>query len=264
MISDRDINAYLQELDNKDEYLNSEAIRFPNKKRIKSGLEEVDPMIGGRTRAENRELSIKANKEKAADIAERKKEIIQEAINSKFIDLNAPLEVKHKKLLIKLMTDSYSRIMEQTEKSINAKVQQMLKPKIPHELMKAYAMFKESVIPAGFFTYKASNEYGQGHEFKVTLDLPFYFHPNDIQRVLEMFYPEQLPYMDKAIVRFYNFKEARTQREVKLADQLTRINTFYQLANKKPLWYDTLVQELKRQADEQQNGQTDSTDKGEQ
>lgn len=229
-ISNKDLDGFLQEIDSN---------------------EPTELKIGGITLEEAHRHSIQARKEKVIERKQREKEIIQEAINSCFIDLNAPLSVVHKKLLIQLLTDDYTKFMIKHETYINRRITEMLKLVIPRDLLNAYALYKESIIPADGFTYIASEEYGQGLQFKVHLDLPFYFHPDDIQGILKEHWPERLMSVDKAIVSFYKQKEVRTKREVSIAKQLTKVSTFFQLVKKNPFWYDTLAQELKRQADEQ-------------
>lgn len=229
-ISDKELNSFLQEIDSQ------EAIK--------------DPMIGGITLDEAHKRSIESRKERAAERKQREKEIIQEAINSTFIDLYAPLDVQNKKLLISLLTKTYTDNMIKNETYINRRISEMLKLIIPRDLQNAYSLYKESIIPAVGFMYNASKEFGGGLQFKVTLDLPFYFHPADIQRILVEQWPERLISVDKSIVSFYKNKDIRTKREVALAQQLTKISTFFQLVKKNPFWYDTLVQELKKQADE--------------
>ncbi len=233
-ISNKDLSSILQDINSQD------TDDKPN-----------DLMIGGISLDEAHKRSITSRREKAAERKQREKEIIQEAINSTFIDLNAPLNVAHKKMLIRLLTDDYTKQMIKNESYINNRITTLLKLVIPHDLYNAYVKYKESVIPAVGFTYNASKEYGNGRMFKVTLDLPFYFHPNDIQRILMENWPERLISVDKAIVIFYRNKETRTTREVAIAKQLARVSTFFQLAKKNPFWYDKLVQELKAQADKQ-------------
>lgn len=230
-ISNKELSSFLQEIDSQ------EAAN--------------DPMIGGITLDEAHRRSVVSRKERSIERKQREKEIIQEAIDSTFIDLNAPLSVAHKKLLIALLTKAYTDNMVKNESYINKRISEMLKLVIPRDLQNAYKLYRESVIPAVGFMYNASQEYGQGLQFKVSLDLPFYFHPTDIQHILAEQWPERLISVDKAVVSFYKNKDTRTKREVALAQQLTRVATFFQLVKKNPFWYDTLVQELKKQADEQ-------------
>nr|DAW00982.1 MAG TPA: hypothetical protein [Caudoviricetes sp.] len=236
-ISDKDLSSILQDINSQD------------------AADELK--IGGITLVEAHKRSVESRKARSIERKQREKEIIQEAINSTFIDLNAPMSVAHKKLLIKLLTDTYTQSMVKNETYINKRISEMLKLIIPSDLLNAYRLHKGSVVPADGFMYMASKEYGQGLQFKVSLDLPFYFHPNDIQPILAENWPERLINIDKAIVSFYKNKKTRTKREVAVAQQLTRISTFFQLVKKNPFWYDILVQELRRQADEQADEQAD-------
>lgn len=228
-----------------------------SKKELENFLEEVNAeqkeelKIGGITLREAHERAIQSRRNKAAERKAREKEIIQEAINSTFIDLNAPMSMAHKKLLVKLITDDYTELMQKHEAYINRRITKMLELVIPSELLNTYRNYKECVVPAISFKYVASKEYGQGLPFTVTLDLPMYFHPEDIQRILKENWPERLVNVDKAIVSFHKNKDIRTKREVTVAQQLTKISTFYQLVKKNPFWYDKLVQELKKQYSEQ-------------
>lgn len=226
-ISDKELSSFLQEIDSQEATNNL--------------------IISGITLNEAQKRSVESRKIRSVERKQREKEIVQKAINSTFIDLNAPLSVAHKKLLIKLLTDDYTQNMMKHESYINKRITEMLKLIIPSNLLNAYKQFKESIIPADGFVYTASKEYGGGLQFKVTLDLPFYFHPSDIQSILMEHWPERLISVDKAVAFFYKHKETRTKREVSIAQQLTRISTFFQLVKKNPFWYDILVQELKKQ-----------------
>ena len=220
---------------------------------ISEALDEINSdnlIIGGLTLQEAQEKGRAAIKQKAIDKKQRKKEILLEAINSDFIDLNAPLSVAHKRTLIHELTQQYTCNMQHHEKYINETICKLLKSVMPHDLLNAWYNYKDSFIPMLGFTYTASEEFGQGLRFKVSLDLPMYFMPNDCQKIIEENWPKKLKVLDKAVAFFYKHKEIRSQREVKIAKQLTRISTFYQLAQFNPFWYDTLIKKLKQTNDE--------------
>lgn len=194
----------------------------------------------------SKRISDIAKKEALADKKRRKQEILIEAINSTFIDLNTPLTVEHKKLLIVLLTKHYAEKMEHHRGYINAAIEMAFKKAIPNDLINAYNKFPDAVAPFPGFTYQASKEYGQGLQFKVSLKLPLYFKPEDCTSILKEMLPiDRLASIDKAVAFFHKYKEARIKREVKIAEILTKITTFFQLVKKDPFWYDVLVQELK-------------------
>lgn len=208
-----------------------------------NGTDEL--IIGGLTLREAQLKGAAANKEKAIERKRRKQEILIDAINSEFIDLNAQLTVAHKRMLIELLTETYTNNMKTHETYINNSIFRLLKPAIPNDLYNAWLKYKDSFIPMGGFTYTASKEYGQGLSFKVNIDLPLYFRPDDCHRILVENWPNRLITIDRAVAFFHKHKNTRTKREVKIAHQLTKISTFYQLVQANPFWYDKLIQKLK-------------------
>lgn len=116
-----------------------------------------------------------------------------------------------------------------------------------------FCAIQRSIYCESWILYIASEEYGEGKSIWVTPKLPYYFTQGTELGILkenEAFY---LFKIDKAVVQFHTAKDMLSKRELQYAVKLRDIRTFYQLANKMPFWYDTLVQELKRQADEKQN-----------
>lgn len=197
----------------------------------------------------DRQKANKAKSEVAVDRKRRKQEIINEAINSTFIDLNAPLTVEHKKLLISLLTKHYTEKMQHHDSYINATVENALKKAIPHDLLNIFAKFPDTVVPFPGFTYIASEEYGQSLQFKVCPNIPMYFQPEDCNNIIRKLLPQsRLASLDKAVVFFHKYKNLRSEREIKVAESLTRVATFFQLVKRDPSWYDLLITELKKKS----------------
>lgn len=197
-----------------------------------------------------------ARKAKQLEIKQRKLEIQKEAINSQFINIYSKLENEHKKLLIKLLTKEYSSIMERCEKYINKRIEKLLKPYIPHMLKVCKARFPESMVKNPGFMYVASKEYGEGKMIWVKPDIPYYFSQGTELEILRENESKFLYAIDKSVVQFHNSRDALAKRELQYAIRLKDVTTFYQLVKKNPFWYDTLIQELKRQADEKANAST--------
>lgn len=188
----------------------------------------------------------KAKLEKSSEKRRRKQEILIEAINSTFIDLNTSLTVEHKKILIRKLTSQYTDRMEHHDEYINTAIETALKKVIPHDLLNTFAKFPDSTVPFPGFTYIASNEYGQGLHFKVYPNIPLYFKPEDCNDILRKILPNnRLASIDKAVAFFHKYKNTRSKQEIKIAETLTKIGTFFQLVKKNPMWYDTLIEELK-------------------
>lgn len=183
--------------------------------------------------------------EAKADKNRRKHEIVEEALNSKLIDLNSPISVEHKKLLIKLLTNQYTVLMEKQDKYINTNIERVLKRAIPNDLMNMYIKYPDLVTPFVGFDYVASKEYGEGLTFKVTPKIPHYFQPEDCNRIVRELLPEaNIISLDKAVAYFYKYKSTRAKQEIKTAEALAVLKTYYDLVKKNPFWYDTLAQEI--------------------
>lgn len=197
----------------------------------------------------DRQKANKAKSEVAVDRKRRKQEIVNEAINSTFIDLNAPLTVEHKKLLISLLTKHYTEKMQHHDSYINATVENTLKKAIPHDLLNIFAKFPDTVVPFPGFMYIASKEYGQNLQFKVCPNIPMYFQPEDCNNIIRKLLPQsRLASLDKAVAFFHKYKNLRSEREIKVAESLTRVATFFQLVKRDPSWYDLLITELKKKS----------------
>jgi hypothetical protein len=206
--------------------------------------------VASKTTRHDREKAVAIRHEKVADKKRRRLEIIEEAINSNFIDLNAPLSVAHKKRLISLLTKDYTERMEAHDKYINSTIERTLKLAIPHDLLNTFNLYPDAVAPFPGFTYVASKEYGQGLSFKVYPKIPLYFQPEDCNAIItKLLFRHKRITLDKTVVLFYKHKEARGLREVKLAEILATVHTFFQLVKKDPFWYDLLIQDLKKNTD---------------
>ena len=212
-------------------------------------VKQFEPALKSVARASAKVDSQKAKSAKELKAKERKKrklEIVNEAINSTFVDLNAPLTIFHKKLLITLLTKHYTEKMEHHSSYINSVFDAAFRKAIPHDLLNAYNKFKDTMLPFPGFTYIASKEYGQGLPFKVTLDLPLYFRPDDCNGIIREILPaDRLASLDKAVAFFHKYKSVRSKQEIKIAEALMKISSFYQLVKKDAFWYDTLITELK-------------------
>lgn len=241
-LSNSELSSFLSEIQNEEAAEQQENTTWEyvheNGKLVPSTREAAD---------EARKKAIITLQKNAAEKKSRKKEIINEAINSTFIDLNSPLTVEHKKLLISLLTQNYTECMKRHESYINNTVEKLLRMFIPRDLLNSWAKYKDTMVPSPGFMYEASKEYGQGLTFKITIDLPMYFKEEACMNILREHFSRQLPVLDKAVAFFHKHKEMRTKQEVKYAQALTKIGTFFQLVKHNAFWYEKLVNELKKQ-----------------
>lgn len=190
-----------------------------------------------------------AKKNKRLEMKQRKLEIQREAINSTFINIYSKMSNDNKRLLIELLTQEYSKIMIRSEKFINKRIEALLKPYIPHILKMCKARFPEAMIQNPGFMYVASKEYGEGKMIWVTPNIPYYFAQGTEMQVLRENEEKFLYAIDKAVVQFHKSRETLAEREMRYAMKLRSVTTFYELVQKNPFWYDTLIQELRKRAE---------------
>lgn len=242
-LSNDELNSFLNEINQK------EAAELPSEyadgkweyvqkdgKLVPSTREEADKA---------RKKALTALQEKKIERKKRKQEIIHEAINSTFIDLNSLLTVEHKKLLISILTNQYTECMKRHESYINSTVEKLLRLLMPRDILNSWNKYRDTMVPSPGFIYEASEEYGQGLTFKVNLDLPMYFKQDTCMNILKEHFSYQLPVIDKAVAFFHKHKDMRTKQEVKYAQRLTKISTFFQLVKHNAFWYEKLITELK-------------------
>lgn len=212
-------------------------------------VKQYEPALKSVARASaiaNRQKATEAKNKKTADKKKRKQEIINAAITSSIVDLGAPLTVENKKLLITILTKQYTDRMVHHDKYINATIEMALKKGIPHDLLNTFSKFPDAVVPFPGFTYIASHEYGQGLSFKVSPNVPLYFKPEDCNNIVrKLLSSDRLVSLDKAVVFFHKYKNARSKQELKIAETLTKVHTLFQLLRKDAFWYEALIQELK-------------------
>lgn len=259
-----DINAFLAEIsqDNpQDDKMASPAEKVSNMaEKTAMGWARNDSADGKRfslvpiaeasaSAKEDQKKAVIAKREKTAQKNNQKRLIISAAISDPFVDLNSTLTVDHKKLLIKKLTASYTEKMQHHDGYINATIEDTLKRMIPNDLLLAFAKYPDVVVPFPGFTYTAGEKYGGGLSFKANPKIPYYFKPDDCTSIINEVLPEnRIASLERTIVFFFKYKKTRDLREIKIAETLTKIVTFFQLLKKDPFWYEILINELKNNA----------------
>lgn len=177
----------------------------------------------------------------------RDRAITEEALNQTYLNLNAPIEVENKQLLITLLVKGYTDKMVQYETAVNKTMEDCFKQIIPNQVMKTWNEYPDTCIPFPGFMYKCGKEHGQNKEFFVKMNLPMYFRPDVCQGIFQETWPEKVPLLEKRIALFHYHRDIKTKTEVKYAKSLVAITTYFQLLERKTHWYDVLITELKRQ-----------------
>lgn len=181
-----------------------------------------------------------------AKLKQQVREIVNEALNNKFIDLAAPLPTSLKKLVIEIETSKYTEQMNKYEAKINQLFKQRIS--IPKYLKKCIEKCPQAILPMESFVYQASEDFGLGNTFIVSIDVPRIYTPKELVEHINATYPNALMWIDKAITKFYFLKESRDKLEIQMANALMRINTFYDLLKTNVFWYKGLIDKINENA----------------
>lgn len=246
-LSDKEISSFMQEINSQEATeLSSDLI---GENAWGWARQDDKPGFAITTKSEIKEKAKNLQKQRVDYNLKRKQHISKikfNALNSPDIDLHALISIQDKKKLICLLTNKYTELMVKQENYINNRVNQYLQQLIPNDVMRMWSKNKELMIPLVEFDYIASEEFGKGLHFKISADIPMYFKQEDCMNLLNEHFGDKLWNIDKAVAFFYKYKDVRTQQEVKIAQSLVTINTYFDLLKKKPLWFELLQNNLEK------------------
>lgn len=209
------------------------------------------PERGVKTKNEIAEYSNKGRKTYNERRAERKKqarEIRQNALSERFIDLNSPLTIEHKKLVIELEAAKYTEAMLKYEHAINMQFQNYIMYDTPKVIKACWDYYPKVIIPMEPFTYQASEDFGNGLTFRVNVEAPGFNSADEIIEKMTAKNPQRLIAIDKMIVKFNRLKDAQSKFEIYAANKLLGMRTIYDLLSVNPFWYNDLINKLKEYA----------------
>ena len=174
----------------------------------------------------------------------KNKAIIQNALNDKSIDLNATITIEQKKALIQHESSTYTDKMKSYEDFIKKSFLNFIMSHVPKYVSLCWKNYPEVMIPMEPFIYQASEDFGEGQTFNVDIDVPSYYSSSEIVDLMQSVSPNLLISIDRAIKKFFYYKDTRLKIENRLANYLVNVNTFYQMLKKNPELYETLINEI--------------------
>lgn len=243
-LSDQELQAYIDEIiDNSSTNTLAEDIAREHL-REQDELRAVDLELAPVEKIEpNKKISSVERYEKRR---REEREAIHEALNQTYLDLNSVIDTENKKTLIALIVKGYTDNVNKYKNYIEHTFDKSFRKFIPTEILKIWQKYPETMVPFPGFTYKCSNEYGQGKSYFVALDLPMYFRPEICQEMFKKHCESKVMRVEKSIALYYYHKQVRAEAEVRYAKTLAGIITYYQLLRKKPFWYSLLIKHLKQ------------------
>lgn len=189
-----------------------------------------------------------AFKKKAQRLKEDRIRIQREAFNQEYIRLSDKIEKHHIKLLISILTQEHTRMIEKYSNYINRRLATLLNPFIPRRIRICRMLYPNSIRPCPGFLYKASQEYGGGLTFWATPSIPYYFEQNTEQKILLENKPKLLIPLDRAVVYYHEHLKKRQEKELKYASLIIQkgVYSYFDLLKLNPFWFDILYNELKK------------------
>ena len=201
--------------------------------------------------------AIIAAYKKAAETREAKRKKLKEdriaiqriAFNQEYLRLSDPIGNDNLKLLITLLTNEHTLMVEKYASYINKRLATLINPLIPRRLRICKMIYPESMKECPGFLYRASEEYGEGLTFWAMPDIPYYFKQNTEQAELQksIRYANYLINIDKAVASYNMHNKVRAEKELKYASLLVRkgIYSYFDLLRLNPFWFEILFNDLK-------------------
>lgn len=201
---------------------------------------------GKQRAAEGHRESIR---KKAQRLKEDRIRIQREAFNQDYIRLSDKIEKHHIKLLISILTQEHTRMIDKYSDYINKRLATLLNPFIPRRIRICRMLYPNSIRVCPGFMYKASKEYGGGLTFWATPSIPYYFEQNTEQKVLLENKSDFLFSIDKAISFYHEHLKKRQEKELRYASLIIQkgVYSYFDLLKLNPFWFEILYSNLKSQ-----------------
>ena len=190
-----------------------------------------------------------AIRKKAQRLKEDRIRIQREAFNQDYIRLSDKIEKHHIKLLISILTQEHTRMIDKYSDYINKRLATLLNPFIPRRIRICRMLYPNSIRVCPGFMYKASKEYGGGLTFWATPSIPYYFEQNTEQKVLLENKSDFLFSIDKAIRFYHEHLKKRQEKELRYASLIIQkgVYSYFDLLKLNPFWFEILYSNLKSQ-----------------
>lgn len=191
---------------------------------------------------ERRAKGVAASVQRAKERRQKKILVTRAAVNQNDVMLSDPVTQEQLKMLIAELVKDHTATIDGLFEYINKRFSDLLRPLVPRALQNCAKAYPQSVKRCKGFMYKASYEFGKGHCFWATPDIPYFFTQGTEQELLEKVKPDFLYRIDKAIANYMHHIDMRTTKELKYASVLVdrHVKTYYDLLKYNPFWFETL------------------------
>lgn len=198
------------------------------------------------TRLKSKENVVAAVKARNNRLRLERLQIQREAFRQEYIRLSDEVGNDKIKLLLSLLVQSHTIMIDKYIEYINRRLAMLLNPFIPRKLVSCKKLYPNSVRVSPGFLYRASAEYGGGLTFWATPNIPYYFAQNTEQKVLIEHKAPFLFNIDRAVKLYHEHSIKRSEKELRYASLIykKKVKTYFDLLRLNPFWYDALYKDL--------------------
>ena len=235
ILSNDDLQAYLYEIASDDDILDEQTSdaeeqiaildNIADEPKVLSSAEEVERAYG---------KSAKAQRWKVEQDIKRK------ALSQDKIDLSERISDKRFKVLISLLTEPHTQIIEKYRAYINKRLTTLLFRQLPAPVRKCWKQYRNTMRMSPGFMYETAKIGHRTYSFYATPDVPVYF-PQHTER--ELITDEKiLERLDNAVKTLHDYIRNKSKREVYFATYIVRhnIKTYFDLLKQKPMMFELL------------------------
>lgn len=186
--------------------------------------------------------SAQVRKQKVQRLKEDRIRIQRCAFSQNKIRLSDPIGNENIKLLVSLLVEEHTKMIDKYSAFINRRLAILLNPLIPRRLRICKMLYPDSIRVSPGFLYKASKEYGRGLTFWAMPNVPYYFAQNTEQKILMEHRPELLVSIDRSVALYHEHKYKRTKKELRYASSIVQkgVYSYFDLLKLNPFWFELL------------------------
>lgn len=237
-LTDSELYTYLAEIEREDDEL------AEKDESAQLNIATLDEIAG--TPSEERDTNCAVTTIRGK--AQRESIIKRKAFSQNNISLPARIPEAHLKLLISLLVEPHTKLIEEYRNYINNRLGKALLREMPAPIRRCWKQYRHSIKTCPGFRYVAQigDKVQRPFVFYATPEIPYFFKQHTERDVLIANNSKTVAVIDKAIGRYQTYMRNKSKREVYFGTYLIRnnINTYFNLLKARPLMFELLYNKL--------------------